>query len=289
LVGTWWCDMLGTNVTAPCTSTYSFKCPGNANNSCLVEGSAFLSSLSNLVTQDYSDSGQGGYDSGLSQFFDVTGCGTFSSCTRNYVGPGLTQRLFTPLGGTVFAGPVLPSQVSSSHIQGTLNNFASGFGIQSQSDIDNTVFVLLYAPNLLTCGNPSTNGETGPGQQGLYGNIVFANVFLEDHKDSCPGDFNQSANPTTTISPTGFATFAASHEIDEAITDPGNTTQGWYIPPSLQIADACESRNADGETAYGTNPYKNFTRDSRGTLVSAYVNPATSQCWPAVDTGVPPG
>lgn len=290
LVGNWWCDLVSSNQDPQCKfPKYPFKCPGYAGNSCLVEGSQFLGVLNDLVAKDYSDANPGGYDWGLSQFYDVTNCGIFSSCITNYVGAGLTRRYYAPYGGSFFAGPVITGKVSSGNVQATLNGFVGGFGIQSQADVDNTVFVLLYAPNLLSCPNPSTNGQTGPGRPGEYGNIVVANVYLEDYQHSCSGDFNQSANPTTTISPGDFATYATSHEIDEAITDPGGTTRGWYVPPALQIADPCHSRNADGETAYTSYPFENFTRDSQGTVVSAYVNPVTSQCYPSVDTSVPPG
>lgn len=298
LVGNWWCPLLGGNQPSQCGSWTPSVCPGYVGQSCLAEGSDLLLALDNLMARDYSDTGQGGYDWGLANYYSVTNCGFLSSCNTTYVGAGVARRYYAPLGGALYAGPIVPQWSSAdqrwevANVQGTLNSLAGGFGIQSQSDINNTVFVLLYAPNLLTCGNPSTNGETGSGRIGLYGNIVFANIYLEDRQHFCSGDDITTGNPATSISPRQFATFATSHELDEAITDPGADPNGWVVLSNnshMQTADPCHARSADGETAYGGYPYNNFTRDSRGTVVSAYVNPITAQCWPAVDSGIPPG
>jgi hypothetical protein len=306
LVGNWWCTLYGSHLPSQCSSWTPSTCPGYVAQSCPVEASDLLGALNSLLANDYSDTGQGGYDWGLSKFYGVTNCGFLSSCQTTYVGPGVTRRYYAPLGGLLYAGPVIPGTGPLNNgktgplvtgLQGVLNGFAGGFvGIHSQADVNNTVFIMLYAPDLLTCGNPSTNLETLGGRPGLYGNFVYASVYLEDRQHFCPGDVS------STNSPRQFATFAVSHELDEAITDPGEGPDGWIVLADnhqMQVDDPCYLRSADGRTGYGLpggpNPpapppyYSNFTRDSRGTVVSAYVNPLTSHCWPTADTGLPPG
>ena len=304
LVGNWWCGLYGSHLPSQCGSWTPSTCPGYVAQSCPVEASDFLGALNSLLANDYSDAGQGGYDWGLSNFYGVTNCGFLSSCRTTYVGADVTRRYYAPLGGLLYAGPVIPGSGGLnngkngpvvSRVQGTLNGVAGGFGIHDQADVNNTVFILLYAPDLLTCGDPSTNSETGGGRQGVYGNFVYASVYLEDRQHFCPGDVS------STISPRQFTTYAVSHELDEAITDPGATPSGWIVLSDnhqMQVDDPCHLRSADGGTGYGLpggpDPpgappyYSNFTRDSQGTVVSAYVNPITSQCWPPVDGGIPP-
>lgn len=292
LVGNWWCSLYGSNLPSQCKSWTPPTCPGYQ--SCAGEASDLLSALNSLLAKDYSEAGQGGYDWGLANFYGVSNCGFLSSCRTTYVGAGVTRRYYAPLGGLLYAGPIAPVWTATNktwqvaNTQGTLNSLTGGFGIHSQAEVNNTVFVLLYAPELLTCGNPSTNSETGGGRQGLYGNFVYASVYLEDRLHYCFGDGIVIKNPTGAITPSQFATYALSHELDEAITDPNSSISGWLVKPNMQIADVCHLRNADGETGYTNLPYWNFTRDSRGTVVSAYVNPITSQCWPTVDGGIPP-
>jgi hypothetical protein len=134
---------------------------------------------------------------------------------------------------------------------------------------------------------------------------VFANVYLEDGSDTCPGDLAGQGS-TNVVSPEQFATWATSHELDEAMTSPGGPNNGGWVvktgpSTAVQIADPCHSRNADGETNVPVGeggpvgyPYSNFTRDSLGTVVAAYVAQlgfadANDVCTPDVSTGIPPG
>jgi Concanavalin A-like lectin/glucanases superfamily/Putative Ig domain len=275
LVGNWWCARTGGTSFLSCPSKYPYKCPrspGGPDSSCSVEASDLLGALANLVSLDYNDSSPGGYDWGLSAMLGAS---------------GLQQRLYN---GNFFAGPVRTAN------QSTLNSLAGGFGITSQADVNDTLFVLLTGPGQTTCPNASGNGPTGGGRPGLYGNFPTATVFLEDYAKTCSGPLNSipggdlNEQSPTPITPEQFATFAASHEIDEALTNVYHNTGGWTAN-GQEIADVCNSTDGHGTTGYSLYPYWNFTRDSRGTVVSAYVNPSLllSQCYPNVDTAVPPG
>ena len=214
----------------------------------------------------------------------------FHGCNTTYVGSGLQIRYYGPNGGAAFAGPFKPGQVAGPKLGSFLNMLTGGFGIHSQAAVDQTVFVLLYAPNLAVCpsNNASNNSQTGPGSATAYGSFVYATIHLEDmvsSQDSCPGDLNDIST-STGISPEQFATFATSHELDEAITSPGPNgnvqSGGWTVSQvggQGQVADPCQTRSASGQVG-PSYPFFNFTRDSRGTVVAAYVNPQTGLCWP---------
>ncbi len=289
LVGSWWCGLLSGSLPSACSSYNSAKpplcklslAPKTKGVPCSIEASYIMAGLNALIQKDYSDSSPNGYDVGLAQL----------------VGQGVQERYSN---GTIFAGPVSPGSITGlikvgpprqktivEKLVTTLNGFAGGFGIGSQSDVSNTVFVLLYAPNLYTygCANPSTNGPTGGGATGIFGSFQVANVYLEDYNHNCSTDLNESA--PLPISAEQFATYAVSHELDEAITNPANNTGGWSIG-GHQIADDCHTRNLPGQTSYTAYPYPNLTRDELGTVVSAYVNPLSGECFPGVDTGIPP-
>ena len=304
LVGNWWCDLFTSNAPSACRfgNHYPFTCKMTPTDTaptalkCLAEASAFLSSLNNLVLNDYNDCTPAGYDYGLAEMLgNSLSTGLPPDC-------GLQLRSYTANAGAFYAGPV------NAVTQNTLNSFAGGFGITTQADVADTVFVLLYAPKLLpgpSAGagcNPSANGQLGgSGRNGLFGNFIVASVYLEDYTYNCTGapgtipgrDFNLQA--PTAITPEQFATFAASHEIDEALTDPINshTSVGW-IANGRQIADDCATTDGNGTLGPGPGdgpgqqPYWNFTRDDYGTVVAAYASPYADTCEPAVDTAVPP-
>jgi hypothetical protein len=274
---------------------------------CLAEASGDLVALTGLIANDYNDSGTGGYDASLSEYYEVTNCGLLGvGCTKTFVGPGVEQRFYAPLGGTAFAGPVNPSQVAcpdkgcAKKLGKTLNGFTGGFGINSQADVNHTVFVLLYAPEVDPCGSTHNFG-TPPGRPGAYGSFVFADIHLEDKQHSCgaiPDPLNNNFPPTSTeLTPQQYATFAVSHELDEAITDPGDNSKGWIVPAqagtknNFQIADPCQFRNTTGDTypENGGYGFYNYTRDRQGTVVAAYVDPQHGECTPDVATSIPPG
>jgi hypothetical protein len=247
--------------------------------SCGSEGSAYLSALVNLVNNDYNDSQPGGYDYGISKMLNAS---------------GVSQRLYS---GANYYGPVSESSVANANSQTTtLNSIAGGWGITSQNDVSDTVWVLLYGPNDLKCPNPSTNGMSAPGGTG-YGSFPIAFVSLQDygtsansgsgHNNYCgSSDFDIGA--PTPVTDVQFATFAASHEIDENLTNPYSNTGGWTAG-GHQIADDCNTTDGKGNVGYSAYPNWNFTRDLRGTIVAAYVTSDTSNCFPDVSTGVPPG
>ena len=224
--------------------------------------------------------GTGGYDSGIAAFTDGSG---------KSVGPGLTLRQYHGLN---YAGPIDPKYAAGcsgntciSPLQKTLNSDASGWGITSQSAVANTVFLVLFAPNLHTCPSGDFNGETNPGGTNLYGNFPFALIDLVD------ANYGGSCGLTSLDNVTAdqFATFAASHEIDETITSPAN--MGWYVkvsPQPGQIDDPCNTRDLVGNVIDGSGHYWNLTRDSYGTVVASYVSPSAKQCFPNVNSGVPP-
>src|SRR5439155_16509368 len=141
---------------------------------------------------------------------------------------GVSLRLYK--NQSFFYGPV--SQAAAASPGGVLNPVAGNFGIQSQSDANNTVFVFLYAPTF-ACTGGSINGQT-QGSNGVYG-FIYANVYLEDYAHYCngpqgnipAGDLNQQSPET--ITPYQFATFAVSHELDEALTAPGASQQGFLV------------------------------------------------------------
>jgi hypothetical protein len=284
LVGDWWCPLVGTTQTAPCNGTQRHYTCTQGFSSCNQETHAMLNALDDLVTRDYNDStvasggvSQDGYDRGLAALTGSEG---------GAVGAGMT---FRPFNGGLFAGPVPVAAADDSSLQHTLNSRASGWGIGSQADVGNTVFVALYPPSMTSDGcqtNGSANGETGPGGTNLYGNFVFARVYLQDlnyTSVACnkPG-FKR-------ISATQFATFAASHEIDEAIASPGNQSGvlATWAGNTEQIADPCNTMSRDGTVAWDTGPFWNLTRDRLGTVVAAYADPLTNNCFPTVDSGVP--
>jgi hypothetical protein len=315
VVGKWWCTLFGTNQPPGCPRGYANPqtCPG-----CAAEASGILGALNSLALGDYSDSDAGGYDYPLAnEYYKVTGCGLLGAgCNQTYVGSGLQIRHYAPHGGTLWAGPFdpgqvvdTPSNVGGRHVKSklgaTLNNVAGGFGIDGQSDVDDTVFVLLYAPNLLTCpsNNLNVNSQTGPGTATSYGSFVYAKIQLEDTSVAathCAGDLNDHFPTSTTLSPEQWATFATSHELDEAITSPGGTpaleSGGWIVQGQSQVADSCQVRNPVGGTNEGGSayPYFNFTRDTRGSVVAAYIDPGgvpetNGECGPDVATAIPPG
>ena len=276
LVGNWWCSLFGAGVKRPAI------CAGVSTGP-PVEQSAFLSTLNSLVLKDYGSS----YDDELSRYYRVTGCGVFGiGCTTTFVGHGLGLRRYSPYGGVIWAGPVTENNASGAAAAKTLSSLARGFGVASQADVADTVFVFLHAPTLLkpSCAdNPSGNGRTSPT------GFVTASVYLEDQTHSC----KDGLGSPTKITAQQFATFATSHELDEAITSPGFTSHGWLIlrPNNVgwQVADPCKLRTAQGATSYTSYPYNNYTRDSLGTVVAAYVAVSTHQCTPVVGTGIPPG
>jgi hypothetical protein len=278
LVGSWWCSLFANPGFAP------KLCRGHAKTGAPVEQSQFVSTLDHLITDDYSSS----YDANLAHFYEVSGCGLFGiGCTTTFVGPGVALRNYSPYGGAIWAGPLAAKEADQKSIDGSLANLAPGFSVSSASSIRNTVFVLLFAPEELSCkkGNPSTNSQTsGHG-------FIYASVYLEDASRHCKGDFG---GPPNIVTPYQFGTWATSHELDEAITSPGSNPSSWVVlaPPAQgwQIADPCVRRNADGETTYKEFPFDNFTRDSLGTVVAAYVDPDNPAfCSPSASSGIPPG
>jgi hypothetical protein len=170
--------------------------------------------------------------------------------------------------------------------------------------------VFLFAPNLVNCSQPNDTNSAIPGGQNVYG-FVYATVTLEDYAKHqyCDGPIGQIAGDDLNlqspepITPPRFATFAVSHEFDEAVTSPGSPPAGWLVPggpgSADQLADPCADRTLVGNsTGYDFSmgkhwPYFNFTRDSYGTVVAAFVkyspNSSSGTCYPTVSTGVPPG
>ncbi len=279
LVGNWWCPLVGSTRTSACTGSQpSYHC-NVGYTSCIQETTDIVAALHDLIHSDYSDSGTGGYDSGIAAFDGSNGS----------VGSGLTENYYK---GSDFAGPVPTSALSGLSVneksvpigfQRTLNSFAGGWGIQSQSDVADTVIVVVNAPSSSDCAGASFNSETGSGGPGLYGNFNFAFIQLEDANYP---DTSCAPHALQHVTADQFATFAASHEIDEAITSP--LSHGWYVDGG-QIADPCNTRNLVGKVIQDTGPYWNFTRDRLGTVVASYVSPLTNQCFPNVSTSVPPG
>jgi alpha-tubulin suppressor-like RCC1 family protein len=295
LVGSWWCSLFGHGGHPP-------PLCGSSHPSEHLEQAALTSAVTRLVKRDYNSS----YDNRLSQFYDVTGCGAFSSCTTTYVGDGVQLRPYVDSAGTSteWAGPVSQAHVQNEQgVTNTLNTLINGFGGSSKAgtkiEKQDTVFVFLYAPPLLsgncTQGNPSFNHWTSS-DLGFH----YAKIYLADYNHECAGDLGgYPSGPAHTITPEQFATFATSHEVDEALVSPvaGQSEYGWWFhPQNWQVADPCAIRNADGATTSGTDPnaahypYHNFTRDSLGTVVAAYAGPTEpAVCYPAVSSAIPPG
>jgi Putative Ig domain len=282
LVGNWWCSLFSPSSTPP------KNCKRGSTPTAPVEQSNFVAAVSSLVKNDYSSE----YGADLSRYYQVTGCGIFNiGCTTTYVGNGVALRSYSPFGGTVWGGP-LSSSDAKQNLATKLTELEPGFGMGSQSDVNDTIFVLLYAPNELpkmnqkSCNNPSKNGPLG--------GFNVAYVYLEDSQSNCPGDVQLGLG--SLIDYTQFATYATSHELDENITDPTSNASGWSVSvPGLQtqqIADVCEFRNSDGETqplADTAFPFRNYTRDSLGTVVAPYVGPTNPAfCHPDVASGIPP-
>jgi hypothetical protein len=158
------------------------------------------------------------------------------------------------------------------------------FGVRSEADVANTIFVLLFAPptlqQVVTCApgsNLDDNSTTGP--------YVYAYVVLQNKKNNC--DATKQAGFLSKVNPYQFEMFALSRELDEAITDP--IDDAWSVelgtPPShsnrVQVADPCafidKSGHVGPDYVPGSNAY-NFTRDSLGHYVAQYVSPDTYQC-----------
>jgi hypothetical protein len=292
LVGDWWCAVTGLGSSSLCTfpSGYPYTCPQYS--SCKAEGLDFESTENRLVGTDYAAASPYWQQLQLYYCYPALDCAGQSLLRRRY-------------NGQAFYGPITTQQATSPGP--TLNSLASGFGIHSQTAASDTVFVFLYGPSL-ACGQYATTNWGVPGQNGQYG-FVYANVVLEDYAKNCVGpiqngpgnDLNlQSPDPLT---PLQFATYATSHEVDEAITSPsdGTNPRGWVVPSeSGQLADPCADRTQSGNslgydsTANGNNwPYYNFTRDLYGTVVAAFVlfnvNSTPNSCYPDVSTSVPSG
>jgi hypothetical protein len=300
LVGDWWCPLLGGKHQGVCNghqAKYMCKDPHFQGTSpCLIETSTLVSAVVSLIERDFGDAAPGGYDAGLSHYSGVDGVP---------IGAGLRLRTYN---GTAFAGPVALNQVSQTPYGSppvtaqmlTINDFAGGWGIQSAPDpqaaASDTVVLELLAPVLLTCnsadGNPSGNGYTYPGKGSLYGSMPTATVPLEDFEHQCRSA--PSETDLARLSPSEFATFVVSHELVEAIasTESICNSSGCSQPKpitadGLQIADVCNTRDGAGNVFTETGPYLNATRDSRGTVVSAYPDPGTRTCTPDVSKGVP--
>ena len=291
LVGDWWCAVTGIGSGSLCTfkKGYPYKCPQYAT--CQGEGRDLEAAENALVQLDYSSSSS--YFQQLQKWY----CDPAADCS----GQSLVRRSYN---GRAFYGPVSEKQAGLSSRNPApgpfLNSLASGFGISSQTDASNTVFVFLLPPDD-ACIYANFNSQA-PGKQHQYG-FVYAEVVMEDYARSCNGptgtvvggDLNQQSPEP--ISPEQFATYATSHEIDEAITSPGSAT-GWKVPSvGGQLADPCTNRTQSGDSlgydspANGKKwPYYNFTRDSFGTVVAAFVQFSSSRtCYPDVSTTVPPG
>jgi hypothetical protein len=249
--------------------------------------------LTNLIKNDYGATST--YNEELALWYCGASCANVAVQQRSYNGQG-------------YYGPVAPTSANSdSSAQSTVNSVASNFGINSQADADQTVFVFLYAPqnhpNSLraSCSkDPTSNTVVSSMQQGVY-TLNFSYIYLEDYTSICNGpqnsvlggDFNLQSPDQ--ITPEQYATFAFSHELDEAITSPG-TKSGVIVGPPLlgQLADPCNSRSFDGNNVGpATFPYWNFTRDDLRTVVASFVewspNTSTTSCYPDASTDIPPG
>ena len=287
LVGDWWCPLLGSNVAGTiCASPKSYKCPKEYA-SCLAETSGFLGALNSLVQTDYGASSL--YRQQLSLYY----CFPTLDCGNQAVSLSLYNNQ------SFFYGPISPAAAATPG--SVLNPVASNFGITSQSDASDTVFIFLYAPTF-ACSAGSANGQT-QSSPGVYG-FTFAAIYLEDYSHYCNGpqgntpggDLNQQSR--NAITPYQFSTFAVSHELDEALTAPGNSVQDFLrgFPVDLghgnlgQLADPCNTRTFDGNhVGPSLYPYWNFARDQFGTVVAAFVQFSDGSCYPDVSTGVPPG
>jgi hypothetical protein len=240
------------------------------------EPATLFGAISNLVTKDYSSE----YGIPLSQYHNSDNIP---------VGRGLS--LCTYSSGKSWFGPVPASSVT-----GIVNpvffraNVIVALRTPCNSNITNTVFLLLYAPPAQrACPNSSRNGT-------LAGDLHIASIYLEDAGNNCGKLPPSKFEPTALHAAVDFATFAASHELNEVIVDPRPQHNGWLAAgPSgqpEQIADWCTDRNAEGQTTADVDPihfpYFNYTRDSLGTVVSPYTD-LIGFCKPDVSTGIPPG
>jgi hypothetical protein len=282
LVGDWWCP-LGDHGTNACANPKKYTCSQQYSRSCLLEAQDFVGSLEHMVQTDYGPASDYRDELALFYCYPALDCGN----------QGFQQRLYN---GAQYYGPITPGQAATPG--STLNSVAGSFGIGTQSDATNTVFVFLFAPPLVDVPNPQGKvpcsldphnfNTVVPGGPGQYG-FNYADVYLEDYMHNCPSNGTvpalngNSPEPTT---PGQFATFATSHEIDEAITAPGGTT-GWVVNGG-QLADACAFRDLAGGAQSGK--YYDFTRDTYGTVMAAFpqfsFNSVT--CYPDISTSIPP-
>jgi Putative Ig domain len=287
LVGDWWCNL------APRGSACQQR--SNDLRGDVSETRNFVDTIGSLFQQDYSSSS--GYDAPLANYYQVD-CSLFGGCQRTPVGYGVTPDRYAPYGGKTWAGPVsLTVNSSSADVRRALQRVQAGFGILP-SDLNHTVFVLLYAPDLLpgaitnsqpsaslSCNNPSTNSPINT----FFARFNVANVYLEDALWNCLQDVHLGVGSVITYPE--FATYTTSHEFDEDVTDPlGPVPTGggaWSVdapPLGWQVADVCEFRNQYGETSptddtgrvangleAGGFVARNYTRDSFGTVVAPYV------------------
>jgi hypothetical protein len=263
------------------------------------EPATLFGAISNLVTRDFSSE----YDAPLSHYYETTGAGPIS------VGPGLS--LCTYSSGNTWYGPVPASSVSTaSSLTTFLGDRRSGListlrppCSSNQDDVANTVFLLLYAPTLLTCPDMKTTNTTVREHHVAY-------VYLEDTTagQNCgllpPPQFVPPSQIDVKLQEAvDFATLSVSHELVEAITDPlVKAANGWTVQVLSgnqllieQIADFCADRNGNGQTGLGPPgyPFVNYPRDSLGTVVAPYVDGGSQltsgPCSPDVSTGIPPG
>lgn len=291
LVGDWWCPLYGSRPPKGICST------GSARKINLTTQATFTSTLASLVRNDYFDYA-GSYDSALSYYHQGSCTGTV--CGNTYVGSGITLR--TAASGDTWAGPVDPKSVqctsSTCPEYNTLQGLAPQFGVNTASDVANTVFVLLYAPNLVIQLSTSSHQKTNkdlhcdPNQplswNGPVREFATASVYLEDQNDYCSSAAAQGL--FSAVGPMQWATWLTTHELDEAITNPTVSSSGWLVNNYLEIADPCQLRSLSGDTSptlEGIYNSGNFATDSLGTVVAAYVDPLTGFCTPTVATGPP--
>jgi hypothetical protein len=255
------------------------------------EPGTLFGAVSNLVTKDYSSD----YGTPLSTYTDSTGnkVGRVSLCSytngNRWFGPVQASSVPSPGPGTAkfFRNQVIPLLDST-----------------CSSDVTNTVFLMLYAPIASKCSD--LNSITNDTSQGIH----QAWVRLFDQGNNCPFMPSMQFEPTALQASVDFATFAVTHELNEGITDPLGAHNSWLAlglnasgsPHAEQIADWCANRNAEGATTYAPDnpaagPYFNYTKDSFGTVVSAYMSTdgepprdgEVALCTPDVSTGIPPG
>ena len=179
--------------------------------------------------------------------------------------------------------------VSDAGIQAELKKLVAAKKLDT-SDVRNTLYMVHFPPGMsITQGGSTSCREfcAYHGSFSLGGHNVYYGVIPDQGADGCEAGCGHGSHLENTTSTT-------SHELVEAVTDPGvglatgySAPLAWYDPKNGEIGDICATGASHTGTVGGWTVQKEWSNQHKGCIVTedASPPPAADDFSIALDTG----